>query len=76
MSRSWENLTPDDIEAALRNSGFDFNSKIIDVKYIGDDDYGHGIYEVTWDPVQDIEPVTFCNTIYLTDLNGKLYGDI
>lgn len=66
------NLSNLDIEQALRNSGYDFNSVITDAEFVGCvDDGDHdrtetAIYEISWDVSNHEEPVTFCNTVYVT----------
>lgn len=73
------NLTADQVEEALRNSGYEFNSKIISAECVDeiDEPIPAAVYEVTWDPVKvDLEPVSFCNTIYVSCLDDELFGDI
>lgn len=77
-------LNTTELEAALRNSGYDFNSKITDAELIGRVDDGdhdrteYFIYEISWDVSSAQEPVTFCNTVYISfDQNTNSYfGDI
>lgn len=70
------NLTPSDLEAAIRNSGYDFNSHIIDAECVDSSDVVLAIYEIAWDVSSTDSLVTFCNTLYITEQDGKIYADI
>lgn len=75
-----QTLSLNDLETALRNSGYDFNSHITDAECVGTVDHmPHiSIYEIKWDVSNHEEPVTFCDLLYVSydDETHLHYADI
>lgn len=77
-------LSTSDLEQALRNSGYDFNTKITDAEFVGCvDDGDHdrtetAIYEISWDVSDSRDVVSFCNTLYIShdEKTDRYYADI